>query len=349
MHQSGVDISINSCWVDCRREELSSMTAEGFVHGVTNDFAKEGAEHAHDQRPAMDVQKEELDTQKTPDRDDMKGIMTGVAAVADTRCSDPDPDALSTASNTHLESQNSGSLDVDMAVAYATLNLTDLIGTASARIATCLVCKELFALRMVSKATLKNTNEQIEQLVKRLWFDGPLKQEMDDPGSSRSEGVEVSASEDHSVLNSDIFLNIYDVTKSEGVQWVNGLFANQYSPIKLGGLFHIGVRIDDKEWSYGYTSDGTGVFWTPPFSHAAHHFRESIRMPATRLPKSRIDSVIRQLQAEWTGSTYDLLHRNCCHFADSLCQRLEIGRVPEYTLSALFKIVIVFKAESYVH
>ena len=81
------------------------MTAEGFVHGVTNDFAKEGAEHAHDQRPAMDVQKEELDTQKTPDRDDMKGIMTGVAAVADTRCSDPDPDALSTASNTHLESQ----------------------------------------------------------------------------------------------------------------------------------------------------------------------------------------------------------------------------------------------------
>jgi hypothetical protein len=138
-----------------------------------------------------------------------------------------------------------------MAVAYATLNLTDLIGTASARIATCLVCKELFALRMVSKATLKNTNEQIEQLVKRLWFDGPLKQEMDDPGSSRSEGVEVSASEDHSVLNSDIFLNIYDVTKSEGVQWVNGLFANQYSPIKLGGLFHIGVRIDDRNGPMG--------------------------------------------------------------------------------------------------
>lgn len=156
--------------------------------------------------------------------------------------------------------------------------------------------------------------------------------------SSQSPAPESPKSDEHGVSHQKsaphdvpIFLNIYDVTHYAGVQWLNALFANQYSPVKFGGIFHIGVQIGQKEWSYGYKADGTGVFWTPPLFQAAHHFRESVRMAPTKFSKRRIASVITELEAEWTGRSYNVFGRNCCHFADALCQRLDIGRVPEWT------------------
>lgn len=286
--------------------------------------------------------------------------------------------------------------------ADARLTLHDLPGKASAGIAKALPCKELFALRMASKATLKDTNQQIEQRLKQLWFEAvrgspgkSAKQsrersrsrggepDMDGPGSQRSESSESLASDqndqsdehdqndqsppaesgqqssqspapespksdEHGVSHQKsaphdvpIFLNIYDVTHYAGVQWLNALFANQYSPVKFGGIFHIGVQIGQKEWSYGYKADGTGVFWTPPLFQAAHHFRESVRMAPTKFSKRRIASVITELEAEWTGRSYNVFGRNCCHFADALCQRLDIGRVPEWTCRDLFHIVML--------
>lgn len=284
--------------------------------------------------------------------------------------------------------------DVDP-VADARLTLPHLAGKASAKIARALPCKDLFALRMASKATLEDTNQQIEQRLKQLWFEAvrgsPTRksakqsrersrsrggepdmdgspggqkrsesseslasdqsgqseepdQNQSPPGaesgqqSSQSPAPECPKSDERGVSHQKsaphdvpIFLNIYDVTHYAGVQWLNALFANQYSPVKFGGIFHIGVQIGQKEWSYGYKADGTGVFWTPPLFQAAHHFRESVRMPPTKLSKRRIASVITELEAEWTGCSYNVFGRNCCHFADALCQRLDVGRVPEWT------------------
>ena len=166
--------------------------------------------------------------------------------------------------------------------------------------------------------------------------------------SSQSPAPESPKSDEHGVSHQKsaphdvpILLNIYDVTHYAGVQWLNALFANQYSPVKFGGIFHIGVQIGQKEWSYGYKADGTGVFWTPPLFQAAHHFRESVRMAPTKLSKRRIASVITELEAEWTGRSYNVFGRNCCHFADALCQRLDIGRVPEWTCRDLSHIVML--------
>ena len=221
----------------------------------------------------------------------------------------------------------------------------DLLGASN--IAPALPCKELFALRLASKTALQKTNRQIEERLKQLWLEAVRPSPRKSPTSSRSEKDEddqlEASSPQQSPRNEDvspqksaphdvpIFLNIYDVTHYAGVQWLNCLFANQYSPVKLGGIFHIGVQIGQKEWSYGYKAEGTGVFWTPPLFQAAHHFRESVPMGLTKLSTRRIASVITELEAEWTGPSYNVLGRNCCHFADALCQRLDIGHVPEWT------------------
>lgn len=281
--------------------------------------------------------------------------------------------------------------ETEKTTAECELLFEGLLGKASARIALALPCKELFALRLASKTSLNDTNQQIEERLKRLWFEAarsPNSRTRQSPAASPSKVEDDSASEaslgstsrqedignmtdigdmaDTETLESKqrhdshpmdteyrvaessspksdvisqksvpldvpIFLNIYDVTHYSGVQWLNALFANQYSPIKFGGIFHIGVQIGHKEWSYGYKAEGTGVFWTPPLFQAAHHFRETVRMPPTKLSKRKIATVITELEEEWTGPSYNVFGRNCCHFADALCQRLQIGNVPEWT------------------
>ena len=130
-----------------------------------------------------------------------------------------------------------------------------------------------------------------------------------------------------------ISLNIYDLGQEEGIQWLqwlNGLFANYYSPVKFGGMFHVGVQIGETEWAFGYAEDGSGVYSTPPRS-SRHHFNQNLEMPPTKFSEQEIENLIAVLRTEWSGSTYRILDRNCCHFADALCQRLEIGGIPSWT------------------
>ena len=197
---------------------------------------------------------------------------------------------------------------------------------------TLLPCRELFALRLASRMTLAGTAQEIQDRLKKLWFEAlsPSKGAKEfKPLDHRAESADSNSSNE--IL---VFLNIYDVTHYSGVQWINSLFANQYSPVKFGGIFHVGVQIGTKEWSYGYKAEGTGVFWTPPLYQAAHHFRESIRMEPTKLSQKEVSDIIAELEAEWTGPSYHVFRRNCCHFADSLCHRLGVGNCPEWTYRA---------------
>ncbi|CAE7538874.1 unnamed protein product [Symbiodinium natans] len=71
-----------------------------------------------------------------------------------------------------------------------------------------------------------------------------------------------------------VFLNVYDVAAD--AQWLNGLFANFYSPVRFGGAFHVGLQVGSEEWAFGYTKHGTGVYRTMPRS--LPHFRESVEL-----------------------------------------------------------------------
>lgn len=128
-----------------------------------------------------------------------------------------------------------------------------------------------------------------------------------------------------------ILLHVYDVSHHPSVQWLNSVFANPYSPIKFGGIFHVGVEIDRKEWSFGHKAIGSGVFSTTPLGNVQHNFRETIALTPSKLGRREIAAIIQEMSDRWQGQTYHVLRRNCCHFADELCQRLGAGPIPEWT------------------
>jgi hypothetical protein len=53
-------------------------------------------------------------------------------------------------------------------------------------------------------------------------------------------------------------------------------------------------------------------------------------MGETALDSADIDELLADMSREWAGSSYDLLHKNCCHFADALCTALGVGGTPPW-------------------
>lgn len=123
-------------------------------------------------------------------------------------------------------------------------------------------------------------------------------------------------------------LSIYDVSQSESVQKLNSIFAHRNAPLKLLGVFHAGVEVDGLEWSFGFACKQTGVVCSKPREHRQHHYRQTIELRATQIDPDKIASIISELIEEYPGEGYDLLRRNCCHFADDFCQRLGVGSIP---------------------
>jgi hypothetical protein len=125
-------------------------------------------------------------------------------------------------------------------------------------------------------------------------------------------------------------LHIYDVSQEESVQKLNRIFAHRRSPLKFGGVFHAGVEVHSLEWSYGCSTSETvpGISCGEPKSHPAHHYRQTVELRNTTLSPEDIMEIISALIEEYPGDDYDLLRRNCCHFADDFCQRLGVGHIP---------------------
>mmetsp|Transcript_54648 Transcript_54648/g.137977 ORF Transcript_54648/g.137977 Transcript_54648/m.137977 type:complete len:464 (-) Transcript_54648:109-1500(-) len=148
---------------------------------------------------------------------------------------------------------------------------------------------------------------------------------------SSSTFSEASASstsrEDRGLL---VRLHIYDVSQEEGIQKLNRILAHKNAPLKFGGVFHAGVEVNGLEWSYGYSPSESrpGVSCVEPQSHPQHHYRQTVELKRTNLPAESIADVISQLIEEYPGTDYNLLRRNCCHFADEFCKRLGVGGIP---------------------
>eukprot|EP00439_Symbiodinium_sp_Y106_P029465 s7143_g3.t1 len=159
---------------------------------------------------------------------------------------------------------------------------------------------------------------------------------------------------DSQVCGTAVILNIYHVTQSTGVQWLNTLFAYEHAPVKLGGLFHVGVQVGDEEWAFGATLAGSGVCRHKPRGAEQHHFRESLPMGSTTLSKRELDVLYRTLDAllqqessdaydsplsfgirpfpegTWSGMDYSLLQNNCIDFAIKVCRLLKVADVPAW-------------------
>ena len=98
----------------------------------------------------------------------------------------------------------------------------------------------------------------------------------------------------------------------------------------VGGAFHAAVEINGVEWSYGGADAGTGVFSCEPRGCTMHRYKESIAMGETAMGPKDVDGLVQQMSGEWPGASYDLLHRNCCHFAEGFCVSLGVGAIPTW-------------------
>jgi len=120
---------------------------------------------------------------------------------------------------------------------------------------------------------------------------------------------------------SEVYLNIYDL--NDDLVAYNRL---TFDMLSLGGAFHAGIELFQNEWSYG----SEGIFRVQPRKHEYHVFRQTVRMGHTNLDLPDVCDVLRAMMGGWGGKSYDLLQKNCCAFANSFCESLGVGPIPNW-------------------
>eukprot|EP00397_Hematodinium_sp_SG-2012_P016857 GEMP01017210.1.p1 GENE.GEMP01017210.1~~GEMP01017210.1.p1 ORF type:complete len:389 (+),score=87.59 GEMP01017210.1:135-1301(+) len=127
-----------------------------------------------------------------------------------------------------------------------------------------------------------------------------------------------------------VYIHVYDVSQEPAIRKLNRFTANKFSPLKFGGVFHAGVEVAELEWSYGASVIETmpGIVCHEIKTHPQHRYRQTVFMGFTRLTAEEVADLIGELVELYPGWDYDLLRRNCCHFADDMCQRMGVGQIP---------------------
>ena len=99
------------------------------------------------------------------------------------------------------------------------------------------------------------------------------------------------------------------------------------SPCGLG-VFHSGVAVGGREYAYGYCPEGSGVYTTAPGENPMYVFRAAVPLGSVALAPRELDARLRALRARWAGDGYDLLQRNCNHFAEDMARELGCEQLP---------------------
>ena len=133
-----------------------------------------------------------------------------------------------------------------------------------------------------------------------------------------------------------VWLSVYDMTAvdigehtsklKDGIVGLNKVT----NAIGAGGVFHGGIEFDGKEWSFGHTPVGTGVFWCHPLKNEMYTPKGRVYLGDTALSAAEVLAIAAAMQkeADWMGSKYDLTARNCCHFCHEFAKRLGVRSPP---------------------
>jgi len=123
-------------------------------------------------------------------------------------------------------------------------------------------------------------------------------------------------------------LHVYNIGTSGRGDMVNRLLR----PFGTGA-FHCGVEVYSSEWSFSDTTsrkETTGVFKCAPRECKGHTYSQSVSMGRTSCSEAEVLAIVDRLQQDWLANDYDLVRRNCCHFADEFCWRLGVGAIPAW-------------------
>jgi len=145
-----------------------------------------------------------------------------------------------------------------------------------------------------------------------------------------------------------VTLHVYDAGDSRVVRGLNA-FLKHFGT----GAFHCGVEVYDLEWSFADTSvygeeaaaqeynDLTGIFYSLPRQAEGHTYCESIDLGITYRPESEVIQLINTLERTWSGETYDVLEKNCCHFCVAFAKELGVQEPPRWTMSLADRAAVV--------
>ena len=111
-----------------------------------------------------------------------------------------------------------------------------------------------------------------------------------------------------------MLLNVYDLSPANDCLYSIGM-----------GIHHSGVEILGKEYSF---ASGGGVFDSTPKEAPGARFRESIELGSFEGGSAELSSAISDLREEFGPDRYNLIKRNCNHFANALVWRLLRRTIP---------------------
>jgi len=120
-----------------------------------------------------------------------------------------------------------------------------------------------------------------------------------------------------------VLLTVYDLTNMRLIQAFND------ATLPLGaGVFHVGIKVWNKEYNFGFRTMGSGVSIQGDDENPGHRFRTCVPLGCTMLSEKEVDLCARQLAKTWPGTAYDALRLNCTHFARAFAQKLGVSPPP---------------------
>lgn len=120
-----------------------------------------------------------------------------------------------------------------------------------------------------------------------------------------------------------VVLHVYDLGTSPGI-----LNINKVSYAIGGGLYHTAVEVYDKEYSFGYAEQGSGVFGCLPTKCNLHQYKEAVSLGQTSLNVDEVKQILREMALDYQAQTYELLTRNCHTFCQDFAKALGVDPLP---------------------
>ncbi|KAK9109965.1 hypothetical protein Sjap_018025 [Stephania japonica] len=124
-----------------------------------------------------------------------------------------------------------------------------------------------------------------------------------------------------------VYLNVYDLHPINGSIYWLGL-----------GLYHSGIQVHSVEYEFGgHDSPSAGIFKGKPKECPGLTFRKSILIGRTDLGPHEEHKFLEELSKSYTGTSYNLITKNCNNFCNDVSLRLTGKRIPRW-INRLAKI-----------
>lgn len=117
-------------------------------------------------------------------------------------------------------------------------------------------------------------------------------------------------------MGTKVLLNVYDLSPANDFLYPVGF-----------GLHHSGVECLGQEYSY---ASGGGIFESTPKEAPGARFRETIELGMFEGGSSELRTVIGDLRSSFGPDDYNLIRKNCNHFANALVWALLGRQIPAY-------------------